>query len=254
MGVDPFLQGERPSTQARILTGFAARVRSGKFGRGGVVKADTVSTALSAIGKEIDMVRGVNPVKRQGSDKYIPRLSQTLDGWRKEDPPVQKKLPVEVDVPEYLVKLGLEIGASHMEKALGNLVLIAFYFLLRVGEYTSKGTRNKSKQTVQFHGRNVTFFKRDKSGALKQMSRNAPAHMIMSADSATLKLENQKNGWHGVCINHEHNGDEIFSPVRALGRRVLHLREFGDADWQNLPLSTVFIKGEAVQMTCSNST
>ena len=71
----------------------------------------------------------------------------------------------------------------------------------------------------------------------------------MSADSATLKLENQKNGWHGVCINHEHNRDEVFSPVRALGRRILHLREFGGGDWQNLPLSTVFLKGEPIQVT-----
>ena len=156
---------------------------------------------------------------------------------------------MEVDVPEYLVKLGLVIGASHMVQALGDLVLIAFYFLLRVGEYTSKGTRNESKQTVQFHGRNVTFFKEDKNGVLKQMSRNAPAHVIMTADSATLKLENQKNGWHGVCINHHHNGDEVFSPVRALGRRVLHLREYGGDDWQNLPLSTVFVKGEPIQVT-----
>ncbi len=47
---------------------------------------------------------------------------------------------------------------------------------------------------------------------------------ILSADSATLKLDNQKNGWKGVCINQEANGEEIFCPVRALGRRYGHIR------------------------------
>lgn len=40
-----------------------------------------------------------------------------------------------------------------------------------------------------------------------------------------MKLDNQKNGWQGVCIHHESNNDAIFDPVRALGRRVLHIRE-----------------------------
>ena len=46
----------------------------------------------------------------------------------------------------------------------------------------------------------------------------------MSAHSATLKLDNQKNGWKGVCIHQEHNGKELACPVRALGRRYLHIR------------------------------
>jgi hypothetical protein len=47
---------------------------------------------------------------------------------------------------------------------------------------------------------------------------------IMSADSATLKLDNQKNGWKGVCIHQEHNGEKLSCPVRALGRRYIHIR------------------------------
>jgi hypothetical protein len=62
-----------------------------------------------------------------------------LDGWRKTDGRVLKKLPVEADVPEFLVKLGLQVGASAKDKAVGDLSLIAFYYLLRIGEYTIKG-------------------------------------------------------------------------------------------------------------------
>ena len=32
-----------------------------------------------------------------------------------------------------------------------------------------------------------------------------------------MKLDNQKNGWKGVCVYHEANGKEFLCPVRALG-------------------------------------
>jgi hypothetical protein len=47
---------------------------------------------------------------------------------------------------------------------------------------------------------------------------------MMTADSATLKLDNQKNGWKAACIHQEVNGEHIKCPVRALARRVIHLR------------------------------
>jgi hypothetical protein len=133
-----------------------------------------------------------------------------LDGWRKTDGPVMKKLPVEVDVPEYLVKLGLLPKSTELDKARGDLSLVAFYYLLRVGEYTCKGRRNESKQTVQYRMEDVRFFRTDSDGRLKQLSKWAPDEMIMSADCTTLKVDNQKNGWRNVCVNQHHNGDEIF--------------------------------------------
>ena len=47
----------------------------------------------------------------------------------------------------------------------------------------------------------------------------------MKADSATLMLDNQKNGWKAACIHQETNGEHVKCLVRALARRVLHLRE-----------------------------
>ena len=48
-----------------------------------------------SVGKEILLAIEVNPVKKAGSDKMVPRLAQTLDGWRKDDGPVMKKLSVD---------------------------------------------------------------------------------------------------------------------------------------------------------------
>ena len=155
-----------------------------------------------------------------------------VEGFSKEDPPTMKKLPIEVDVPEYLVKHGRTAGASALSTAVGDLTLIAFYYLLRVGEYTVKGSRNESKQTVQFKLEDVTFFKRNAQGQLRQVARNAPNSTVATADGATLKLDNQKNGHKGVCVHHEANGDPVFCPVRALGRRYCHIRQHASGEYK----------------------
>ena len=63
-----------------------------------------------------------------------------MEGWRKEDPPTKKKISVGIDAPNVLAGLGMEKYATEMVKAVGNCAIIAFYYLLRVGEYTLKKT------------------------------------------------------------------------------------------------------------------
>ena len=77
---------------------------------------------------------------------------------------------------------------------------------------------------MQFKLEDEIFFCQDAKGHLHQLPRNALEEDIFSADGATLKLDNQKNGWKGVCFYQEHNGDKDFIPVRALGRRFVSIR------------------------------
>lgn len=227
MGVDPYLQEAPFTVRVRLLSGFAGRVRTGYYGRGKQVQAGSVSSAITAIGQTIALATATNPTKIGGSDKLLPRLQQMLDGFRKADPPTTKQLPVEADVPEYLVKLGQDSEARELDRAIGDLTMIAFYYLLRIGEYTTKGSRNNSKQTEEFKLGDITFFKKDKQGNLRCLPRNAAPDLIMTADGATMKLDNQKNGWKGVCVYQESNGDDINCPVRAIGRRYCHLMAHG---------------------------
>jgi len=173
-------------------------------------------------------------------DKLIPRLSQMFMGWKKEDPPTIKKLPIGIDIPEYISLCSLRPTATERDKAAAELILIAFYYLLRVGEYTIKGARNSSKQTVQFRMQDVTFFRHDTHGALRQLPRHASTADIMTAYSATLKLDNQKNGWKGVCIHQEVNCDPYHCPIKALGRRYTHIRRHTPDETATF-LSTYFI-------------
>jgi hypothetical protein len=57
------------------------------------------------------------------------------------------------------------------------------------------------------------------------LSRNAPLANILSADGATLKLDNQKNGHKGVCVYQQTTGNPIHCSVRALGQQYQHLQE-----------------------------
>jgi hypothetical protein len=180
-----------------------------------------------AIGQVIALATNTNPTKVVGSDKLLPRLQQMLDGFRKADPPTTKQLPVEADVPEFLVKVGLAPESREIDRAVGDLTLIAFYYLLRIGEYTTKGARNNSKQTEEFKMGDIMFFAKDLNGNLRCLPRDAPDDLIAGAEGATMKLDNQKNGWKGVCVYQETNGDLLLCPVRALGRQYLHLRANG---------------------------
>jgi hypothetical protein len=188
------------------------------------------------------LVHEVNPTKQVGSDNFSPRIAEMLAGWGKEDPATVKKLPVEADVPEFLALAGKDKRATALQQAVGDCALIAFYYLCRVGEYTVKKTRNQSKQTKQFEAKDCTFFRKNALGQLRQLSRKATDEDIMSADSATLKLDNSKNGWKGVCVNQEANGEEYCCAVRAIGRRFCYIRSM--ARNENAFLSAYWVDGK----------
>ena len=69
----------------------------------------------------------------------------------------------------------------------------------------------------------------------------------MTATNATIKLANQKNGHKEVCINHEHNPDEINYGVRAIERRYCHIRKHTNN--ANTTLFTYFEDGKSSYIT-----
>ena len=182
-----------------------------------------------------------------GYEQFIMCIQELLDGYCIADPPTEKKLPIEADVPELLFELGYGPSGTTLGKAIGDLTLIAFYYLLRVGEYTVKGTRNESKRTVQFKLEDVTFFHQNDMGQLRCLPQDAPLEMLLSTEGACLKLDNQKNGWKGVCVYQQHNCDPLRCPIRALAWRVTHTRSnnAGPRDY----LSSYYVNGARKDVT-----
>jgi hypothetical protein len=148
--------------------------------------------AIRTIGQMIALACNDNPTKVIGSEKNLPALQIMIDGYTKEDPPTKKKLPVKANVPELLIEMGYGKSGSTHAHAVGNLSLIAFYYLLQIGEYTVKQPYQARKKKNQFKLEDVTFFKSDKNGTLRCLPCNAPYSLIMTVESTTLKLDNQK--------------------------------------------------------------
>ena len=170
-----------------------------------------------------------NPVMQEGSTKkFIEPVHRMLQGFANDDPPTTKKLPVDVDVPEFLCDLGCSEHASPKDCRVGLLALVAFYFLLRVGEYTSKlrNGQHETKKTVNFRVCDVTFFKKDENERLRLLPSDATPEERLSADGATLRLMDQKNGWKNVCIHQQSNGKPLKNPVVALAMIVNDILSF----------------------------
>ena len=88
--------------------------------------------------------------------KYPKVIQQLLEGYRREDPPAQPKLAVPLTVPQYIL-----LTAKDQEtQAIADLSIIAFYYLLRVGEYTRHRVKDK-KRTKQFRVKDIELWCND---------------------------------------------------------------------------------------------
>ena len=110
------------------------------------------------------------------------------------------------------------------EQAKGDMGIVAFFYLLRVGEYTSSKTRGL-RRTKQFRAQDVSFFQ---DGEI--LDPRAPLEELETATGATLKLTNQKNGVRGSCVQHHAIRNSKLCPVRALARRIHHIYANGGAE------------------------
>jgi hypothetical protein len=217
--LDPELRADNPATTVATLQAFAAFVQQGSVGRGRQVGAQAVQVALHAIGAHFELDARPDPCYRNGTTpKHWKAIEQQIEGYRRADPVPQAKLAVPVSVPRWCVTKGLK-SATTKSRAIGDLTNAAFYYLLRVGEYTYLGTKQRQR-TQQFRVRDVKFWK---NGQVLPLNSGATA--LLDADAATLTRTNQKNGTKGAVI---HN-DPIHTshcPIRSLARRVSDILAF----------------------------
>ena len=165
-----------------------------------------------------------------------------IEGFRRDDPPAIPQLAVPIAVPNLCFEAAMKTE-SPKDQAIGCLTLIAFYFLLRVGEYTQpqfvyrRGQKIRATRTKQFTVGNVGFFKDGKI-----VPRHSPLEILLQSDSATLKITNQKNGRMGETIHQEKVKDSPLCPVKALAHRVHHILSNGGTT--NMLLCTYFDSGD----------
>ena len=65
-----------------------------------------------------------------------------------------------------------------------------------------------------------------RKGRLTALRQDASVDKIMTADAATLRISNQKNGYAGTSVHHwAVTNDPGKCPVQALGHRIVHIRQ-----------------------------
>ena len=72
-----------------------------------------------------------------------------------------------------------------------------------------------------------SLFKKNKWGNLICPPKNSPYSLHATMDSATLKLNNQKNGRKGVCVHQKVNGE-----ANGTSGMILSWFEFGGKQWE----------------------
>ena len=214
-GVGPMLTNTTTNERIELLTSFAEHVRSGACGQGNQVRTGTVQVAICAIGKTFELDGLQNPVYRTEGRYWLP-LERQLEGFRRHDPPAQHKLAVPISLVEHIVNLGTS-SPSNKVRAICDMCTIAFYYLLRVGEYTSH-RRQDRRRTQQFRVCDITFY----DAAHTIIPNTADLSTLTNALRATMRITNQKNGTRGSIISHD-KSNTTACPVQALARRVHHI-------------------------------
>ena len=198
-----------------VLVCFAQHVRSGGVSRRKQhVRAQTVQVSLRSIAARFELDGEQSPlVTTQG--KYHKKISQLIEGYKRSDPAPQFQLAVPLSVPAFMHLFGKT--GTPKQQAVGDMSLIAFYYLLRVGEYTSTPTKAQSL-TQAFRLQDVTLWNNHTI-----LDHTLPLDSLLNqCTAATLRISNQKNGKRNQAIHHEATNSDT-CPAKALIRRIKHV-------------------------------
>lgn len=229
---NPHLPQLTPQQRLDLVQAYAHWVRHGHAGRKNRVGAKRVQQALAAVSATHQLALQPSPAYQdQARQSYWPALKQQLESYRRDDPPPQRKLAVPISVPHFIVTQGLHSTLPSYQ-ALADLINIAFYFLLRIGEYAYTPQKDR-RRTQRFRVKDVILRRSNQT----IIPNNAPLPVLLTATHATLRITNQKNGWRGQCIHHYCTGLPT-SPIKALARRVHHILTYTSDP--NTCLSTYF--------------
>jgi hypothetical protein len=143
-------------------------------------------------------------------------ISRLFTCYKKEDSPPSRLKPVPIIIVMFILShANADTTIPEDRRAIADLICIAFYFLLRPGEYT--GT---TSEDAPFRLKDVEFHVND----LALDTLRAPLAHLAAATTVSLTFTTQKNGNKGEVLTHGLITDPWACPGRATARRVIHLR------------------------------
>jgi hypothetical protein len=149
------------------------------------------------------------------------RLKHQMRHYSKNDPPPRRVKPIPIQVLRHLVQLvSSDPGSTQSMQCIRDLIIIAYYFLMRPGEYCTSTGEDASHP---FHFDEVELW----LGPRRLNLETATDHELLTASFCILQFTDQKNANRGEQVGHATSGDNLFCPCRALARRLIHLRRNG---------------------------
>jgi hypothetical protein len=228
--------GHQPSDQDttdRLLT-FAVAVWEGKYGLRNQVKVQSVKQAPRHVAQKLILDGHPNPRRASPAQHSLNLpIAWIIKKFRDEDPPAQPKLAIPVST---ITAISEKYRWTPHLKAVADLTLIAFFYLLCVGEYTThkppEGQPPRAKRTIALRDCDIWMWQK---GVL--IPHSAGLTTLLMADSATICIANTKNGTKGAVVHHDTFGGPI-CPVSALAQRIANIQQ---AKSPKCPINTVFL-------------
>jgi hypothetical protein len=199
----------------RLLT-FAVAVQEGQYGLGDQVKVQSVEQALRHVAQRL--ILDGHPDPRQaspGQHSLDFPIAWLIKKFRDKDPPPQPILAILIST---ITALSKNYRMTLHLEAVTDLVIKAFFYLLRVGEYTTPYCA-RTKRTIPLHDCNIRLWYQGKI-----IPHSAGLQALLQADSATISIAHTKNGTKRAVVHHDAIGGPI-CPVAALARRVAHIQQ-----------------------------
>ena len=131
-----------PNNVEDMLLTFAVAMREGQYGLGGRIQVQSVEVALRTVAQKYVLDGHCDPRKASPAQHSLNLpIARLLKKFKDKDPPPQPKLAIPVST---IHKIITKYNFSPHHSAVADLVLVAFFYLLRVGEYTvSRSSRPK---------------------------------------------------------------------------------------------------------------
>ncbi|KAG7349649.1 hypothetical protein IV203_012246 [Nitzschia inconspicua] len=203
----PILSNYPLPTRLALLGAFAAFIQAGQHQPANKqVSAQTVLLALRAISQTHMLDGQPDPLADKKGQRHI-ILKRQIENYCRHDPSPKRKLALPHITIKYLNVTRADNNPRY--QAIHDLCTIAWFYLLRVGEYTQT-SQSARRRTIQFRLEDVTLWNHT-----QVLRSTLPLQILLSqCTAATLRISNQKNGRRNQVIHQEATRD-VTCPIAA---------------------------------------
>jgi hypothetical protein len=205
-----------------LFLAFAVALRQGRFHDGKCVRGAEVERALRECA-QLMVAQGLeDPRKSDSADHRLAcSITTYIASCKTDDPPALPQQAIPSSVIRWIAN---NMGRSQQQRTIvtAHLIVLAFFFLLRVGEYTPS---REKRRTIPLRKKDIRLWR---AGTI--LPNDSPLDVLISADSVTICLENQKNGHKNALLHHTSSNDTSVDLVKSAAILIHAIR--------NLPETT----------------